>query len=118
MEEMPILLPISDEKLLEECEIQSYRSQGSGGQHVNTTDSAVRLKHIPTGITVTARKERSQYLNKQTCIQKLRAKVALLNTKKEPRIPTKKPRRAKEKVLQEKKAHSAKKRMRSHKGEL
>lgn len=108
-----ITLPTSDQRLLDECEVQSYRSSGSGGQHVNTTDSAVRLKHLPTGITVTCSQERSQYLNKLICLQKLRAKVARMNEKPLPRIATKKPRRAKEKVLKEKKQLSLKKKLRT-----
>ena len=108
-----ITLPTSDQKLLDECEVQSYRSSGSGGQHVNTTDSAIRLKHIPSGITVTCSQERSQYLNKMICLQKLRAKIAHLNEKPLPRVATKKPRRAKEKVLKEKKQLSLKKKLRT-----
>ncbi len=108
-----ITLPTSDQKLLEECEVQSYRSSGSGGQHVNTTDSAIRLKHIPSRITVTCSQERSQYLNKMICLQKLRAKIARLNEKPLPRVATKKPRRAKEKVLKEKKQLSLKKKLRT-----
>lgn len=90
-----IILPESDDQLLAECQITTYRASGAGGQHVNVTDSAVRLKHLPSGITVTCQKERSQYLNKRICLIKLREKVARLNYKPPKRIPTKVPKSAK-----------------------
>lgn len=83
-----IRLPVDDKSLLEECRVSTYRASGSGGQHVNVTDSAVRLTHIPTGIAVTSQKERSQYLNKKECLLKLRAAVKKLNYRKPKRIPT------------------------------
>ncbi|SER36209.1 peptide chain release factor [Butyrivibrio fibrisolvens] len=53
--------------------IESYRSGGPGGQHVNKTESGVRITHLPSGITVTSTKERSQYMNKQDALRKLSA---------------------------------------------
>lgn len=53
--------------------IESYRSGGPGGQHVNKTESGVRITHLPTGLTVTSTKERSQYMNKQDALKKLSA---------------------------------------------
>lgn len=84
-----IRLPTDDKALFEECRVNTYRASGSGGQHVNVTDSAVRLTHIPTGIVVTCQKERSQYLNKKECLLKLRAAVKKRNYRKPKRIPTK-----------------------------
>ena len=106
-------LNLSDEQLLEQCEIESFSSSGSGGQHVNTTDSAMRIRHLPTGLTVVAREERSQYLNKLHCVAKLREKLEKLYKKQKPRIPTKKPRSAKEKVLKTKAKVSQKKKLRA-----
>ena len=83
-----IHLPSSDEELLAECKITTCRASGKGGQHVNVTDSAVRLTHIPTGIIVSSQKERSQYLNKMDCLEKLRDAVAKRNYRKPKRIVT------------------------------
>jgi len=85
----PILLPETDEKLLEECDVETFRSGGKGGQHVNKTDSAVRLRHLPTGLVVMSQQERSQYLNKLICLEKLREKVAKLNIVPKVRKATK-----------------------------
>lgn len=62
-------------KLAEQCEVQVFRATGPGGQGVNTTDSAVRTIHVPTGIVVTSRESRSQYRNRQICLQKIREEL-------------------------------------------
>ena len=74
-----IILPESDEDLLRECDVETFRSSGPGGQHVNKTESAVRLRHLPSGVVVTSRQERSQHRNKALCLERLRKKVGQLN---------------------------------------
>ena len=108
-----IILPESDDDLLGECEIDTFRASGPGGQHVNKTESAVRLTHRPSGVVVTCREDRSQYRNKTTCLRKLRERVERLNHRPAKRIPTRTTPGAKERTLESKARRARLKRSRS-----
>ena len=108
----PIIIPDSDEELLKKCNVDTFRARGKGGQHTNKTESAVRMTHLPTGIVVVCQDERSQYRNKQKCFVQLRKKLEELNYHAPKRIPTQKPRAAKENIIKSKKKHSIKKQLR------
>ncbi len=69
--------------------ITFYKSSGPGGQKKNKTESAVRIKHLPTGIIVTATESRSQFDNKERALERLREKLAARNRRQKRRIPTK-----------------------------
>ena len=77
------------EELERDCDVDAFHATGPGGQCVNTTDSAVRMTHRPTGFTVVSRESRSQFRNRQLCLQKLRRKFELLAVPPKVRHATK-----------------------------
>ncbi|CAH9051090.1 unnamed protein product [Cuscuta europaea] len=70
-------LKMSEEQLLRQCEMNTFKSSGPGGQHRNKRESAVRLKHRPTGIVAQAAEDRSQHMNRASALNRLRAQLAL-----------------------------------------
>lgn len=111
--EGPVDIPESDDALLADCDVQTFRAGGPGGQHQNVTDSAVRLVHRPTGVTVTSRAQRSQYLNKMDALRRLRLKLRRLNEPPPPpRRPIRPSRAATERRLTEKCRRATAKRLR------
>lgn len=68
---------LSDRDLLEQCEVDTYRASGPGGQKRNKTSSAVRLRHRPSGLAVIAEESRSQHENKAKALKRLRQKLCL-----------------------------------------
>lgn len=80
-------LALDDESLLKQCHVDCFRSSGPGGQKKNKTSSAVRLRHEPTGLIVTATEERSQHVNKKRAIRRMRDAIAL-NVRREVDLET------------------------------
>lgn len=70
-------LSLDDAALLRQCELDTFRSSGPGGQKRNKTSSGVRLRHQPTGVIVTAVEDRSQHVNKARAVRRLRAAIAM-----------------------------------------
>lgn len=108
-----IALAADDAALLAACEETFYVGGGPGGQHRNKTESGVRLRHLPTGVVVTATERRSQLQNRGAALERLRARLATLAHEPKARKPTKATRGSKERRLSAKKIASRKKRERS-----
>ena len=105
----PILIPVADDALLAECDVETFRSGGPGGQHANKVESGVRLTHKSSGITVTSRSSRSQYRNKQLALEELRRRLEALNKPVRKRIATKPSAASKRKRLDAKQHRGEKK---------
>lgn len=105
-------IPHRDRELLQQCRVDTFRSGGPGGRHADTTDSAIRLTHLPTGIAVIARDGRSQQRNRELALERLRARLRQQRRKRKRRIATRVPKREKRKRLENKRKRSRKKRLR------
>lgn len=101
--------------LKQQVTVETYRSSGPGGQRKNKTETAVRLKHLPSGITVIATEQRSQAQNRELAFERLRRRLERLNQPRKRRIPTRIPRKAVEHRITEKKLTSLKKKQRQTK---
>lgn len=103
---------MSADQIARDCEVQTFHASGPGGQGVNTTDSAVRMRHVPTGIVVVSREERSQLRNRERCVEKI---VEVCRRRARPPRPRKKTRVSaaqKRKRLETKRARSKVKQLR------
>jgi len=108
------VIPPTAEGLLAECDVDTFRSGGPGGQHQNVTDSGVRLRHRPSGAVVTSRSRRSQHANKSDCLRRLRRKLEKLNEPPPPpRVETKVPAAVKRRRVEEKRRAGRRKRERA-----
>ena len=100
------------EILKRQVTIETYRSSGPGGQRKNKVETAVRLRHLPSGVTVVATEHRSQADNRKLAFERLRDRLIKLNRPRKRRIQTSTPLIATEKRMEEKKIRSKKKRLR------
>jgi ribosome-associated protein len=103
----------TDPKVLaKQVVVETYRSSGPGGQRKNKTETAIRLTHLPTGITVVATEHRSQAQNRKLAFERLKERLLKLNQPKKRRIPTRISLGAMERKKEEKRVHSIKKKRR------
>lgn len=107
----PVSLPPipDDDALLAECDVDTFRAGGKGGQNVNKVESAVRLTHRPTGLVVVCRRERSQLQNKRLALAELRRRLEWLRRPRKRRVETRPPPSAARNRLQAKGVRARKK---------
>lgn len=108
-------LPLDE--VARQCDVQVFRATGPGGQGVNTTDSAVRMVHRPSGVTVVSRESRSQWQNRQNCLRKLHDIFVRRSVRPKHRKKTKVSRAERERRLRNKRFRSEVKRFRSRPGD-
>ena len=82
-----------------EIRVETFKASGPGGQHRDKTETAVRVRHLASGMTAIAAEHRSQARNKELALRRLQLKLRALQYKKKPRIPTAIPRSYREKML-------------------
>jgi protein subunit release factor B len=97
---------LSDEALAAECEIEPFNPGGPGGQHRNKTETGIRIRHLPTGVAVTATERRSQHQNRQAALDRLRARLLRRASRPKPRKKTVPSGAARRRRLEEKRRHA------------
>ena len=115
---IPLALPpysLDRETLEREVGIDTYRASGPGGQHVNKTNSAIRLTHLPSGVVVIAQDSPSQFRNKEIAFERLVERLVKLNHVPKKRHATKPTRASKERRIEAKKTRATVKSIRSKK---
>ena len=112
-------MPLPDhlERLAHECIVTPFKSSGPGGQKKNKTESSVRVRHIPTGVTRIATESRSQTRNRALALERVFDELARRARKPKPRTASRPTRAAREQRLAEKKRAGAKKRLRGSRPE-
>jgi protein subunit release factor B len=107
-------MPLPDhlQRLLAECEVETFRGSGPGGQHRNKTESAVRVRHRPSGLTRLGTEHRSQLRNRELALTRLYEALAARARRPKPRVATRPPRAAAEKRLGAKRQRAEVKRAR------
>ena len=103
---------LADDALLAQCDVQAHRASGPGGQHRNKAETAVRLVHLPSGVSVEGKDERSRSQNLRIALGRLREKLERRAYRPPPRRPTRPSRAAKQRRLEIKKRESRKKALR------
>lgn len=105
-------LPDHLKRLLADCEVETYRASGPGGQHRNKTESAVRMTHVPSGIKRVATEHRSQLRNRELALERIWKALEARKRRPKPRVATKPSKGVKARRLASKARDSVKKRER------
>ncbi len=113
MRQVPPPYDLDPDRLAAQVRVDVYRASGPGGQHVNRTESAVRLTHFPSGVVVTASDTRSQLRNREIAFARLAERLRQLNRVPKVRRPTRPTRAAKTRRLSAKRLHGRRKRERA-----
>ena len=100
---------LDDGALLAQCEVQAHRASGPGGQHRNKAETAVRLVHLPSGVSAEGKDQRSRSQNLRIALERLREKLAKRAYRPPPRRPTRPTRASRERRVEAKRLQSRKK---------